>query len=254
MRVCDACKAVTLQRRVAKSGAILQREGSGSICNDCGKRPALGAGLTCCAGCQVAREHRVAQTMVGKRAGWESQGLCKTCGRGPPESDSKYCKECKERSRESSRKRWNKRDGKCKKCRVVLSEGSTETRCADCRARKAQREKDRRNKARKNGLCCRCLKHPRLPGQSKCESCIEHMTDRIYKRHPHRKPTDDAQNPDQAEPEVIQGSGEEESLPKEVQNSEAQERMEIDSEDADLVDEIVVGSGIDRMAIDYIVN
>lgn len=94
----------------------------------------------------------------------------------------------------------------------------------------------------------RCKKRPRRPGKSQCERCFE------YQANWRRKQTDNAQKPGQTMSEVDQESDEEESFPEDLQDSEEQDHLETDPDDDDLVDEIVSGSGINRMAIDFIVN
>ncbi|KAK7926903.1 hypothetical protein PG985_003901 [Apiospora marii] len=260
MRKCDACKTVTIQRRVSKLGGSSEKKGPCSICKDCGKRPALGAGVTCCAACQVVRENHDTETAIEKRKRWVSQGLCRRCGREPQDANTKQCKGCREKYNEKWRSRWrNKRDGNCKICGVAMPEGETSV-CADCRVRRARGRKARSDNARKAGICVRCTKRPMSPGRVTCDPCNEddkrHQRTRKQKlirereRERESKQTADAQNPDQALPEVDQEGGEEE----EVQDSEDQDHMETDLGDTDMIDEIVSGAGLDRMTIDYIVN
>ncbi|KAK8033527.1 hypothetical protein PG991_002925 [Apiospora marii] len=255
-RVCDACKAGTIQRRVSNQGGVSQTKGPGpSICKDCGKRPALGAGVNCCAACQVARENHDTEKASGRHEEWEAQGLCKRCGRQPPAANNKNCKECKERNEKSWRKMWSRRDGDCKLCGMAMPEGDTRIYCADCRARANRRMKARSDNARKAGMCVRCTRRPMSPGRVTCDPCYEYVRSYQQTRHGRiergrgRKQIADAPNPDQALPEVDQEGGEED-----VQDSEEQDHMEMDLGDTDMIDEMVLGNGINRMAIDYIVN
>lgn len=220
-QVCDACKAITIQRKVSKLGVISQTESPGSICKDCGEHPALGAGVELYVACQVARRNKRFQALSVIREQRGSKGLCKNCGRGPPEGDSKNCKKCKENFNKS----WgNKHDGTCPTCGSVLLQAITKASCVNCRARKAQYEKRRRDKARKEGMYIWCQTRPRRPGRSMCESCFEYHTN--WRHYHMRKQTGDAQKPDQTVSEVDQEIGDDgESFLEDLQSSEEQDHL-----------------------------
>jgi hypothetical protein len=165
-------------------------------------------------------------------------------GASLPSNSSQASEAGKEKTKDNGRRR--DRDGHdrvCTRCGTFLLEGYTYVRCEACRVQAKGYTKTRRDKARKNGICTKCMKHPSKPGKSRCEPCSEYR--KCYDQKM-RELVMNAQKPDQAMREVDQESGEE----KEPGLQEVQkEHLETDPGDAKPADEIALGSGTDRLII-----
>ena len=126
--------------------------------------------------------------------------LCTMCGK-PVNKNSRICKKCKEKVSERNKFQYKfcVDNGICPQCKKRKADIGT-VLCEECKkkrkeewfrhsdirnAKKAKREKYKRQKLIKNGLCPKCGK-PVTTGKKCCEECLKYMRDQsaIYRiRH-----------------------------------------------------------------------
>lgn len=95
----------------------------------------------------------------------EASGLCKLCGKSPPEEGVKYCKSCRDKN--NARGRLRIALGFCIHCNIKIPDGFAGTRCPPC-VDKA-RERNRQRKAQ--GLCVSCQKRKAREARCLCQPC-----------------------------------------------------------------------------------
>lgn len=136
------------------------------LCTRCGKENDNLPLLTC-KNCSEKRKHQRQQV----KDYYEKHGLCNICGKEKMEN-SKFCYRCWETMYDGKQKRQEK---------MTAEEKELE------RLKANSRNRERKKKALKNGICYYCLKRKALEGRRECLDCLTKIQKESARRMQEKK-------------------------------------------------------------------
>jgi hypothetical protein len=140
-------------------------------------------GVSYCATCREL----MSKTAIAKAADRFAAGLCIHCGEKRDRETTQICTKCAavQATYKQNRRNRLKADGICVQCgkRPAVPD---RTRCFECSSKVNDygrshadlqtirvRSKERREEAKKNGICFKCFKAKAIHGQKQCKNCSE---------------------------------------------------------------------------------